>query len=998
MIHFFPYLISFCLGFLAISFLLKNTKPISLSLHLLLALGLGLGFSSFITFFSFLFLRQFNALAIVTANLLFLILLIYLNFSSLRSSSLVDQFKKSIKNLKPLDILIACCWLILSGIILFLIQKHPYGEWDAWAMWNLKTKFLLFSQTPWQDILSGLNWHTHPDYPLFLPFVNVWIYSFFANNLFPIPLITSFLFTVSACLLVYAALKHLNLKPAGIFASLLLLSHPYFIFWSTAQYADIVLAYYLLAAFVTMIIMMHLKDHRVAILYGLFLGFLSFIKNEGMVMTGILASVTTLYLIFDKTISKKTSWSLIRFMLIGLIVAALPTIIFKVFLAPPNEDILPSLKAVQLNITQAQKFLLIQKTVFNEIIDKRWSFIWLLVILLGILKFPKLFYKENKIISFSIITYIAILIFIYLVNTNIDIHWWLSMSLERLYLQLLPSILFLSFFCYWSDQTTKLSPQHSEPAKSEAKNLKPRKNPEILRYAQDDRNRITHWICFLIMAGLFIYTLIRAYNISITHDEALTYLRHASASFLQILTFSQPHPSNNHLLNSLLIKISVNCFGLSEFAIRIPALIGHALFLFAAYKICSIVLRGPSLIAGLLLLTCNPYMLDLFSCARGYALGLGFLALGLYYFFKILMTNDILLYRKNLILCSWLLVLATLSNLAFLHIHLAIIMFLFGFELLQSFREKEIFKRLLKNLFPSIILSSIVVGALYIVPLQKLLTYHELYYGGDKGFWTDTVTSLIDSTLYAKAIDGLNIILIIKFLIISILTLSVAHLAQLLIMKKPFSSTDKFLMGILTILFLCASLIFLQWKILGTKFVMGRTALYFVFLFMMVVVILIGVAQSIPQKALRLSAQTFFYALTTIYFVHFLGCANIKYFYEWQFDASTKDAVKFIMQDAPKTKNLNENSVSLGINWLFEPSINFYREKYHLTWLKQVNRQGPNGIFDYYYLTTPKSHLPESKDWLQDFFVLAKYNLKVLKNFDVANTLLATKPNPQINP
>ena len=43
-------------------------------------------------------------------------------------------------------------------------------------------------------------------------------------------------------------------------------------------------------------------------------------------------------------------------------------------------------------------------------------------------------------------------------------------------------------------------------------------------------------------------------------------------------------------------------------------------------------------------------------------------------------------------------------------------------------------------------------------------------------------------------------------------------------------------------------------------------------------------------------------------------------------------------------------SVTLGITWLFEPTVNYYRLTRGLTWLNPVTRNGPSIAADYYYV------------------------------------------------
>ena len=95
-------------------------------------------------------------------------------------------------------------------------------------------------------------------------------------------------------------------------------------------------------------------------------------------------------------------------------------------------------------------------------------------------------------------------------------------------------------------------------------------------------------VCIFIV---FLYTSIRAYFLSMTHDEAITFLNHARGSFSDIFTYAGQIMANNHLLNTFLIKIFTSLFGISEFVIRIPALIGHGLYLVGVYKVLGLFLK-----------------------------------------------------------------------------------------------------------------------------------------------------------------------------------------------------------------------------------------------------------------------------------------------------------------------------------------------------------------------------------------------------------------------
>ena len=88
------------------------------------------------------------------------------------------------------------------------------------------------------------------------------------------------------------------------------------------------------------------------------------------------------------------------------------------------------------------------------------------------------------------------------------------------------------------------------------------------------------------------WAVFRAIVQAVTIDEAETYELFAGRSFAHCWDPS----SNNHLLNSVLIRLSTSVLGLSELTLRLPALTGAAIYIAAAFALCSMLVE-----AGILL-------------------------------------------------------------------------------------------------------------------------------------------------------------------------------------------------------------------------------------------------------------------------------------------------------------------------------------------------------------------------------------------------------------
>ena len=88
----------------------------------------------------------------------------------------------------------------------------------------------------------------------------------------------------------------------------------------------------------------------------------------------------------------------------------------------------------------------------------------------------------------------------------------------------------------------------------------------------------TSKLIFVLGALLFAYTSYRAAVLSITWDEAFSYLQFVRHEIFLPEKYEQMH-ANNHFLNTWLNIFFVKGFGVSELVLRLPSLIAHVLFL-----------------------------------------------------------------------------------------------------------------------------------------------------------------------------------------------------------------------------------------------------------------------------------------------------------------------------------------------------------------------------------------------------------------------------------
>lgn len=89
---------------------------------------------------------------------------------------------------------------------------------------------------------------------------------------------------------------------------------------------------------------------------------------------------------------------------------------------------------------------------------------------------------------------------------------------------------------------------------------------------------------------------------------------------------------NHHVLLALLCRVCLQVFGPSELSMRLPVLLGGAVYLLAALAIVrKLSSNGFLCLASYACLTLNPFTLDFLSVSRGYGLALGLFAAGLWF-------------------------------------------------------------------------------------------------------------------------------------------------------------------------------------------------------------------------------------------------------------------------------------------------------------------------------------------------------------------------------
>ena len=170
---------------------------------------------------------------------------------------------------------------------------------------------------------------------------------------------------------------------------------------------------------------------KLKILSMVFLGLMSFTKNEGLIAAGIAA-----LLIFWHERSHKKE---LKDLILAFFIALLPTIIFTLFMAPKNEAFINGLTSTEKPTNWARLSVILVYPWF-EFISGKWNGFWLLALGGFLLAGKKLWQSTLGVIGLSLILYLGVVMAYYAVNTFFEISWWLSTTLSRILFALIPTI------------------------------------------------------------------------------------------------------------------------------------------------------------------------------------------------------------------------------------------------------------------------------------------------------------------------------------------------------------------------------------------------------------------------------------------------------------------------------------------------------------------------------------------------------------------------------
>ena len=539
---------------------------------------------------------------------------------------------------------------------------------------------------------------------------------------------------------------------------------------------------------------------------------------------------------------------------------------------------------------------------------------------------------------------------------------------------------------------------------------------------------------FSLGVGVFAFIIAKAVTVQVTTDEAYTLTILTKETVWNLVSYESSY-TNNHILNSLLCKLSFGIFGMNQVAGRLPNILSFILYFWFVWQFSRRFFKDD--FVGLMFVAVmlgNPYMIEFFALARGYGLSIALMMTSIYFAANYVLAN----HRRSLSISLMCAMLSVYAQFALLHFFLGLNFLIFIFEV-QKYLKTKNRPDILRGVGMQII-ATILLGILVYAPFKAILKDNQISYYGSKNIWDDSIVSLISRSLYGQGYFSDQTVVVFKNLMVALFIFLFLYCFnkfknwknnsiknnnlkiennELLIRKnkslitnKELSESDiklliennellisnkellinnnKLLLDYNQIInknnsikdpalfsfILLISIVFVitaQFYVLGTQYVVDRTAL---FLYPIIALNIPTVALMFEQK--KLWAARFVAILFTVFCTwHISRSANLVSFQEWWFDKNTLEVLQDMKQEYQKMQI--KRPIKLHTNCVLQPSFDYYYQEQHLDWLVEPfgwnNKVDTTRQYDFYYD-------------LNDNWDALKTRYETLKSFDNGEYLL----------
>jgi len=338
---------------------------------------------------------------------------------------------------KPFEILLGIIVVIEIASVFYLSFVHTLG-WDGLLNWEIKARYAFFNGgvIPASYYSSAGRAFSHPEYPLGIPFTELWLYLWMGEpNQFWVKIIFPLFYAACAPLLALLVSRLSGKRWVGLLTAALL---PFVPSISASPggivvgYVDVPLSVFYLAALGYLLLWFETNNARFIIVFAACSALLPWIKSEGIILWAVLVLLG-----LGLTFSKHRVAQFLISIGPGLLVILGWRIYLKLAHLWPHSDFArPSFSLLRENAGRIHDIIGILFAELSETVH--WSIFWLLaavavVYLIGSRKLEKL------VLAAAVVLPIILYALIYLFSTWPSYSAHMTSSVPRLLLHVMPA-------------------------------------------------------------------------------------------------------------------------------------------------------------------------------------------------------------------------------------------------------------------------------------------------------------------------------------------------------------------------------------------------------------------------------------------------------------------------------------------------------------------------------------------------------------------------------
>lgn len=430
---------------------IEENRPIELILKLSLGIGVGLGISSLLYFIYLLFFAGKSYFLYVELALFLTVLIVV--YSKNKKIVQTHSPRLSVNSLQIAILMISGFVFVTSflGVVNYARQR-AHGDWDAWMIYSRTARFIYRGQEAWLDAFSeDIDVIFHADYPPLLSLNIASRWDILSEETAYVPMFQSILFSFACLGLSFGALARLKSFGQASLSLILLGGVPFFLHEGGRQLADMPLAFYILASVVFIFFYYREKRPVLIAFAGLSAGLAAWTKNEGVLF--LFVSGTIIIIAELRTRSFQSLYVYFA----GLLLPLAILLYFKLQLAPASEFLSGGTSKIIQDLMDFSRHQMIFGSFKNLFLySGGWNNIGILLILcIYYLVFHSRI-KDNPnavFISLSIFACQIIGYYVFYLISPYDLEWHLNTSLDRLFIHVYPTIVFVTLIASQSPET-----------------------------------------------------------------------------------------------------------------------------------------------------------------------------------------------------------------------------------------------------------------------------------------------------------------------------------------------------------------------------------------------------------------------------------------------------------------------------------------------------------------------------------------------------------------